>query len=182
MKKLASTTALALAVIVLARPASAQSYGSSYHPGNAIRLDLGAFQPEASSSYWDGVFEDFRGDKNDFRDVSFGVEYQRDLSGPWLLMAGIHGFDTTVTQSYRRFVDNNDRPIRHDTNLQLATATFGFAVRLSPRGAPVVPYLGAGAALVSWELEEKGDFIDFEAQPRRVFSARFNDDGVAYGW
>src|SRR5258705_10878359 len=71
--------------------------------------------------------------------------------------------------------------IRHDTTLDIASATVGLVFHVTGRDARVRPYVGFGGGAFPWRLEERGDFIDFRPNPDEVFSAHLKSDGVAYG-
>jgi opacity protein-like surface antigen len=173
---------LASLLLLAAVPAWAQYGRGPYASDNGLRLSLGLFEPDAESSYWASTFADFTGEPSDFEDWTLGVEYVRDLRGNLRLLVGGSLFEGQTDQAYRDFVDADDNPIVHDTTLTLATATVGLAVRLVPREAPVIPYLGVGGGLYAWSLEESGDFIDFVVDPLEIFPATFKDDGVTVGW
>lgn len=184
MTKRLSLIALALAVAG-ALPAAAQNdyqYSEDYDYENAVRFFGGVYEPEGDSEYWDDVEADFTGETSDFEDFVGGIEYVRDIRGHLRLHVGGTIFEGTSTQGYRGFEDGNGDAILHDTTLSLASATVGLGVNLAPRHAPVVPYVGVGAGLYAWELEEAGDFIDFSGQELEIFSDVFQDDGVAVGW
>ena len=147
----------------------------------AFRLWLGAFQPEGDSKYWQDVERDFTGEIDDFENVIFGGEYLLNLSpNAGLLFSGSF-YEGDSTQSYRGFVDNFGDRIRHDTTLDIATATVGVVFHFAPQ-APISPYIGAGGGAYFWNLAEEGDFIDFGPNPDEIFSARLESDGVAFGY
>ncbi len=174
-------TALALA-LVAAVPVAAQ-YGHDARGDNGMRLFAGVYEPKGDSSYWHDSFIDFTGQAADFEDGTVGIEYSRELAGNLRLLAGGSFFEGRTDQAYRDFVDNRGDDITHRTTVTLGTATLGLAVNLAPRRAPVVPYIGAGVGLYSWELEERGDFIDFgPGSSLEIFRSTYRDDGVTPGW
>jgi len=175
---------LSLFILILLLAASAPAFAQGRYGGydNAFRFRLGQFEPDGESEYWSGTFFDFTGDTSDYEDWTGGVEYARDLRGNLRLFAGGSFYESQTTQSYRDFVDNRDRPIGHDTTLDIAVGTVALAVNLAPKRAPIIPYVGAGVGLYAWSLEESGEFIDFFFDPPEIFPATFKDDGVAAGW
>ena len=176
-----SNTWLAVALaFAIALPAAAQR-GRSVHE-NGLRLFGGVYEPEGDSEYWEGIEEDFTTDSSEYRDFVGGIEYVRELSGNLRLMIGATAFESTDLQAYRDFEDADGDDILHDTTLSITSATIGLAVNLAPRHAPVVPYVGVGAGLYSWDLEERGDFIDFSGSRPEIFSDTFVEDGVETGW
>lgn len=174
-----SWLAPALALAITAPAAAQRGHATN---DNGLRLFGGTFEPDGESEYWDGIKADFTTDAGEFRDVAGGIEYVHELPGNLRLMIGGSIFEATDRSAYRNFEDASGDDILHDTTLSIASATVGLAVNLAPRHAPVVPYVGAGAGLYAWDLEERGDFIDFGGQTPRIFSDTFEEDGVATGW
>lgn len=173
--------AAALVLMVASLPATAQSR-RSFSYDNSLRISAGVFEPEGDSEYWEDAELDFAGEASDFEDLTLSIDYVRELRGNLRLVVGGSIYEGSDTLAYRDFVDTNDDPIVHDTTLTIAAATLGLEFRLAPRTSPVVPYLGAGAGLYSWSLEESGDFVDFGVTPLEIFSADFDDDGVTAGY
>lgn len=169
-----------LMMALSAFPAAAQS--SRYSNDNALRVYAGLFEPEGDSKYWQDNESDFTGATSDFEDVVGGLEYVHELRGNLRLMVGGTVFEGSSQLAYRDFEDNRGNDIVHDTTFSVATATLGLAVNLAPRRSPVVPYVGLGAGVYSWRLEESGDFIDFDARPLEIFDDIFEDEGVVAGW
>ena len=165
-----------------AAPASAQYYGYRPAAENALRIRLGLFTPEGGSAYWDEKSRDFTGEPDDFEDVSFGIEYQRELMPMLHLLLGGTFFEGVHDQSYRDFEDERGRPISHTASLETASFDAGLRLDLAPGGTPLVPYIGAGGKLVSWTLIEDGDFIDFSTSPPEIFTDLFEAEGTATGY
>jgi hypothetical protein len=97
-------------------------------------------------------------------------------------------FDVEFTRSsidsqYRNFVDNNRQPINQTTKLSQVNFTGGVRVALTPRGRQistyawiprtVVPYAGAGAGVLYYQLNQTGDFIDALTPERSIFYDSF---------
>ena len=165
-----------------AAPAAAQGYGYRSAAENALRLRLGLFTPEGGSSYWEEKSRDFTGEPEDFEDISFGIEYQRDLTPMLRLLLGGTFFEGTQDQAYLDFEDERGRPIIHDTTLETASFDAGLRLDLAPPGLPIIPYVGGGGKLVSWTLTEDGDFIDFTTDPPEIFTDFFEAEGTATGY
>ena len=124
---------------VAAVPASAQYRHHSYHESNwdgEFRLRVGAFEPEGDSAYWDGIRNDFtNSSKKDFQAPDFGLDYLLPLNDRMSLMFSGTYFEGTTTGSYRNFEDNANNRIRHDTTLDIGSATVGLVFHLLPRGS-----------------------------------------------
>lgn len=174
------TAVAAAAILVLTGSAEAQRYGRS--TDNEVRFRAGVFTPQGGSGYWDDNFRDFRGSKNDFQGGAIGVDYLHEIA-PFLdVMIGSSYYYADHDLAYRDFEDERGRSIFHTTRLQTASFDAGLVIRLAPRQAPVVPYIGGGGTAISYELEEEGDFVNFNRNPPRIFSDRFRSHDVAYGW
>jgi opacity protein-like surface antigen len=166
-------------LLVASAPAWAQH--GPYERDGAFRLHLGAFRPDGDSEYWDDKARDFTGDAADLENASGGIDYLLNLNRHLGLLFSGNFYEGDTTQSYRDFVDNRGDDIRHDTTLDIASLTAGVVFSLTGPDAPLVPYVGAGVGLYSWQLEEDGDFIDFRSPNRPIFSSNPQSDGVAFG-
>lgn len=163
-------------------PALAGTHSRPVDRDGEFRIRGGVFRPEGDSQYWRDIQNDFTSsDLKDFEDPSFGLDYLLPLSDHLSLDFSGSVYQGETTGAYRRFVDNRGDRIRHDTTLDLASATVGLVFHITGPDAPVRPYVGIGGGAFPWRLEERGDFIDFRPNPDEVFSARLKSDGVAYG-
>jgi hypothetical protein len=103
-----------------------------------------------------------------------------------LVLSGGHARRRAASE-FRNYVDQNDLPIAQTT--MLATTPLSAAVRwyLAPRGRQIGrfvwipsrlrPYVGAGAGMVRYELEQEGSFVDFTDYS--IFDDRLTSDGWA---
>lgn len=100
----------------------------------------------------------------------------------------VFGFDfsrSSTASEYRRFVDNNRRPVTQDTRLQQINLSGSLKFALGPRGREisshawiprtVTPYVGAGGGALWYEFRQEGDFVDFSNL--RIFSDTFRSGG-----
>jgi opacity protein-like surface antigen len=145
-----------------------------------LRLRFGAFRPEGDSQYWHDKELDFTGTASDLQGPIGGIDYLLRLNHHFSLMLSGSYYEGNATQSYRDFVDNSGHRIRHDTTLGIGSATLGVVYHFTGRGAPVSPYVGAGAGGYFWRLQENGDFIDFNHN-NDIFNSRLRSDGTAFG-
>jgi opacity protein-like surface antigen len=179
MKKIPVLIALFL-LVAAALPAAAQR---PYYGGeSSVRFSVGQYALDGDSQYWNDKFFDFTGQVSDFDDIVLGIDYTRRLGDRLRLIAGGSFYEGESDQAYFDFVDGAGNDIFHTTTLRLDTATVALAFNLAGPGASVIPYIGAGGGLYAWELEENGDFIDFDVFPPEIFSGSFIDDGVTLGW
>jgi outer membrane protein W len=172
------------AVLVAATGAQAQAYRQ---PGRghwgetqAVRFQLGVFDLRGDSDYWNDKRIDFTGSASDFEDINGGIGYVRFL-GPRLgVTANANFYSGNNSAHYIAFVDPFGGEIQHDTTLDLANFNLGLLFHILRRDATVVPYVGAGVGIYTWQLTESGDFIDF-TQGNQIFSDTFKDDGATFG-
>lgn len=180
-KTLRMTLALAGLLLAVTPAWAQQSRRGFYERDGAVRVHLGAFQPEGDSEYWADKERDFTGGVDDLENVSFGVDYLLSLNRNVSLQFSGTAYGGDTTQSYREFVDNFGDRIRHDTTLGIASATVGVVLHPFGSDAAVSPYVGAGGGGYFWSLEEEGDFIDFDFD-NEVFFSDLSDEGVAFGY
>lgn len=169
-------------MLVLGAQARAQEPLGHYAGEGVFRASLGSFEPRGDSEYWQEKEEDFFADAGEFEDFVFDADFLYFISGRTALLLSVGGWEGEQTQSYRDFVDQQGREITHLTRLDQAWLDVGVAFHLLARRAALMPYLGGGGSLVSYELEENGDFIDFSSQSLPVFRDAFFTSGDAFGY
>lgn len=164
-------------LLVAAAPAFAQR-GYPEREGS-FRARLGAFAPQGDSEYWDDSENLFTGDASDLESASFGLDYLLPLNRHLSLAFAGSIFSGETTQSYLDFEDNFGDRIRHDTTLDIASATVGLVFHFTGPEAVISPYIGVGGGAYPWNLQESGDFI---ASNNDIFSATLESEGVAFGY
>ena len=173
-------------LLVLSMPAFAQRYSRRNYSerDGEFRIRLGDFRPDGKSQYWRDVQADFNGgDPKDLEGPDFGLDYLLPLGSDRLsLMFSGSYYQGNNTLAYRGFEDNFGNRIRHDSTLDIGSATIGLVVHLAPSSAPIQPYIGAGGGAFPWRLEESGDFIDFGPASRPIFTDRLTSSGTAFGY
>jgi hypothetical protein len=162
-----------------ALPAEAQRH---WQPGDhgSFRVMLGYFHPDGSSEYWDDKFTDFTGSESDFNDFSFLMDYRLPVSEAGAFLFGAGWYEGATTQGYRDWVDGSGRPIRHRTSLRTFELTGAFIYEIGERNYPVTPYVGAGGGFLWWELQERGDFIDFTDDDLPIIQAWYGSNDVTF--
>lgn len=182
MKKLL----IAITICLVSGAVFAQAAEAQYRPAKrynepSFRIQLGEFEPDGDSIYWDDSAFDFDRDAGDFEDTALGLSYIRPL-GPRLSLQ-ISGFFYEADQdlAYRRFEDQFGNDILHTTEIELAAVTVGLIYKFTGPDAAVVPYVGAGGGLYAWRLTEVGDFIDFDDPGLEIFNDFFEDEDEELG-
>lgn len=175
------TTFVLVGMLVAVAPAWCQYRTRPVHEREGeFRLRLGAFRPEGDSEYWDDKKLDFTGDAEDLTGPSVGLDYFLGLNDNLSLVFSGSYSQGDTTQSYRDFLDTFGDEIRHDTTLDIGSATLGLVFHFARPDASVIPYVGFGGGAYFWRLEENGDFIDFNRNDE-IFNARLKSDGTAFG-
>ncbi len=173
----ASGFVAALVGVAVALPAAAQ-----WGHGGRADLRVGQLDHATGGSYWNEKAPFFTGDASGLDDTVMAFDLFRKTAprSGWMLTVG--RFEGEVDQAYRDYAHADGTPIAHTTRLEEWHLTASYVVELGDAMAAVVPYLGAGVGLYSWELSETGEFLDFGVDPPEVFGARYADDGVELGW
>lgn len=196
MKLASARMILSLAsLLVAAAPVWGQPYppppppgpppGAYYH-GNSdrfgeFRLWAGGFQPDAHDDYWENKFRNFTGSRNDLRDVIGGGDFIFHFDRYNAVMFSASYYTSTIGQSYRNFLDQNNNRIGHNTAFDIGSGSVAYVLFPAGTHSPVIPYLGAGVGFYNWRLREAGDFIDFD-HGNTIFSAENADSGTAFGY
>lgn len=168
-------------------------------PSGSLTIRAGAARPNANGGLFDfvGGLLMPRGSTNTARGLSAG-----DYAGPvgsleaafilttraeLVLGAAVTG--RRVDSEYRKWVDNDDRPIEQSTRLQRVPLTMGLRWNLIPPGRAVsrlvwvpnrfTPYVTAGAGVMGWRFRQEGDFVDFRSPSLVVFKSTLQDRGWA---
>ena len=187
----------AAALLVASTPVWAQPYppppppgppggpGPYYHYGSdrfgEFRIWVGGFRPDAHDAYWNDNFRNFTSSKSDFQDVIGGGDFIYHFDRFNAVMFSASFYSTTVTSSYRNFLDQNNNRIRHATDFEIASGSVAYVLFPAGTHTPVIPYLGAGVGIYGWRLRETGDFIDFN-HGNAIFNDRLEDTGTAFGY
>jgi opacity protein-like surface antigen len=162
-------------VVAAAMPLGAQGTGNGYLfgvPSGALTVRAGYSIATANSDFFRLSSRDLTLDKSDFNGPTVGAELairltpQVDftLDGAW---AGVNR-----KSHYRDFVDGDGQEIEQSTTLRRVPLTANVRAYLVPRGrsvgrlayipAKVVPWVGAGAGLTWYKLEQSGDFLNVD--------------------
>lgn len=171
------------ALLIAAIPANATPpRGGHWGETQALRLQFGLLEPEGGGRYFEEKALDFDFDTADFEDNSFGVSYLRFVSDHLGVQFAVTGYDGSAAPFYRDFVEGGGANISHRNDLETTALTVGLLWHLVERDRAVIPYLGVGGGLYSYDLVEDGDFIDFGSTPPGIFGERFSASGETFGF
>ena len=175
--------ALALGVLITAAPSdAAHRRGGSWGETQALRVQVGILEPRADSDYFDDKALDFDFSETDFEDNSFGVSYVRFVSDHLGVQFGVTGYEGAADPFYLDFVEANGANIAHSNDLELTNVSIGLMWNILERDRAIIPYLGVGGGLISYDLIENGDFIDFGTDPASIFTDQFAASGDTFGY
>ncbi len=125
--------------------------------------------------------------RSDFSAPSVGVDLAIRLNSRLELSAGATFSKTSTPSEFRHFLDQNDAPIQQSTSFRRVPVTLSLKAYLLPRGrtigsfawipSRIAPYVGAGAGVMWYRFDQRGDFIDFATS--NVFKDNFASSGSA---
>jgi hypothetical protein len=185
-----------LVVLTVAAPAAAQDRLS---PPRRSAPDFLFAKPHGSitvrgswlfsrngSDWYDFVTDQLTLDSKDFNAPGFGMDVNVPLNSRLDVQFSFDISRSSALSEYRDWLDNNRLPIEQTTTLN--EINFGGNIRyaLMDRGRQVsrlawvprrvVPFVGAGAGALMYDLQQTGDFVDF------VDLSVFGDTFVSRGW
>ena len=138
------------------------------------------------SDWYDFVTSHLTLDDSDFNSAAVGIDAGVALTSRADVVFGLDFSQIKSPSEYRNFVDNLRLPIEQQTRMREISLTGGLRFSLTERGREVgnfawvprtvVPYVGAGAGAVRFQVRQWGDFLDF------VDHSVFSDVFRASGW
>lgn len=189
------------ATLPVSLPAQARG-GDGYlfrRPMGSLSIRAGAARPNASGSVFDFVSGLLmpRGSSNtnaglgpaDYSSFSGALEASVNLTPRAELVLGAATSRRRVDSEYRKWVDNNDKPIEQMTRFSRTPISLGLKWNLTPAGRSIsrlvwvpnrfVPYVAAGGGVMQWRFQQEGDFVDFQSRTLDVFKSTLQDKGWA---
>jgi hypothetical protein len=147
-----------------------------------LDLRIGGLKPNADSTLFMDDSSLYTVNKGDWKGIYGGAEYSFGVAQNFELGFHVDGYGRSVNTTYRGFTRPSGREITQ--SLKLQTVPMGVTLRYvaRPGRGQVTPYLGAGADLVYWKYDERGDFIDFDDPGLPVIADHFSADGTAPGF
>lgn len=176
----------AAAPLLMAAPAAAQEGYMFGMPRASVSVHLGLARPVAEGEIFNFMTDQLTLDRDDFASATFGVDFGMRVHPQVDVLLGLGVAQSSQDSEFRDFVEDNDAAIRQTTELMRLPVTAGLKLHLLPRGrslgryafipARFSPYVGGGAGVMWYRLEQEGDFVDFETLD--IFTDHFQSDGA----
>lgn len=184
---------LVLALAAAPLPLFAQSSGLQVGRGYFFQQPTFSFslrgsydRPNAGSDVFSFVTEQLTLNKGSFASGGISADIGIRVSDRTELVLSAGQSQRSAGSEFRKYVDNNDLPIEQVTRLRRTPISAGVRYALTAPGeriskfawipARLTPWIGAGAGMMNYTFDQKGDFVDF--QTLNVFS----DTYAAKGW
>jgi hypothetical protein len=172
----------------IAVPASAQDGYMFKQPLGSLSLRIGAGALQANGDLFTFFTDTLTLERSDFKGPALGADIAIRASNRIDVQLGA-SFDRSEKHSeYRYLVDQDDNPIEQTTELMRAPITASAKFYLVPRGrklgqhawvpTTITPYVGVGAGVMIYRLEQTGDFVDY--QDSEIFTQTFTSSGAAF--
>jgi len=176
--------------LVLALPAAAiaQDAGHGFlfgTPTGAVTFHGGWAAARAHGGLFAFTTDRLTLDRGDFSSPSVGMDvaFNAFRRTQVVLSADFSGIDRH--SEFRKYIDNNDKPIEQATNFRRFPVTVSVKQYLNSSGRSIgkfawIPsraaaYVGAGGGMEYYRFHQDGDFVDFETL--NVFHDTFESDG-----
>ncbi len=154
-------------------------------PRGAISVRGGYLLASANSEIYELFSKDLTIQASDFNAFVLGIDGALTLHPRLDVLLGFEYSRAAVDSEYRDFEEDNGAPITQTTELRTFPLSASIKVYVTPRGREISrfafvpskarPYVGAGAGLIWYKLEQAGDFVDFT--DLAIFSEQFSSSG-----
>ncbi len=154
-------------------------------PRGAFSIRVGYLIASANSDIYEFFSKDLTIESNDFNALVFGIDVALALHPRLDVLVGFEYSRTAIDSEFREFEEDNGAPITQTTELRTVPLTGSIKLYLTPRGREISrfafvpskarPYVGAGAGLIWYRLEQNGDFVDFV--DLSIFPGEFRSTG-----
>jgi hypothetical protein len=166
-------TLLLTSFLGLAPAAVAAQDGFMFQPPVAtLTLRAGANMLAANDELFKFFTSELTLEKRDFRTVTWGGDLAVRLTPRVDLVLGAMHAKSEKASEFRHLEGTDDLPIEQTTTLKQTPVTASIKLFAFERGRSVgkfawvprnfLPYVGAGAGLIWYDLEQVGDFVDHE--------------------
>jgi hypothetical protein len=175
-------------LIALAPAAQAQSNGKGFlfkRPAGSFAIRAGYALANAASDVFSEATTQLTLDKRDFSALDFGGDISYSLGARTDLVFDGELASSSNDSEFRKWVDNNDQPIRQATKFKRIPLTVALKYYLTDRGRAVsqfawipnryAPYVSVGGGAMYYRFQQNGDFVDFKTLD--VFSTTIESSG-----
>lgn len=188
------TRATVVAFLAVAAPGVVWAQGGDgflfREPRVTLTLETGYGFQRAQGDVFDYVVDTFTVGRRDFDSPYVGAELSIRVDDRWDVAFAAGFQSSSTTSEYRDYVGTDGLPIQQVTELRLVPVSAGAKYYLKPRGRSigrfawipekVVPYVGAGIGVMSYRLEQDGEFIDTSQPDWPIFVDRLETAGSTF--
>lgn len=156
-------------------------------PRAALTLRAGFDLRRTNSRIYDFVTSELTLNRRDFNAASIAGDLGFRVTGPVDLVLSVAHARRSVDSESRDWVDQDGLPITQRTTFYTTPLTAAARVYLTSRGRQIgrfvwiparfQPYVGAGAGMVHYSLEQSGSFVD--SQDSSIFDDQLRSEGWA---
>jgi hypothetical protein len=172
---------------VLPAGAAAQDGFLFRSPAVGLTLRAGPSLYTARSDVFDSMRRDLTLDRGDFRAPAGALELSFMPGDRVDIVIGAGYSRSRASSEFRDWVGSDDLPIEQVTRLETVPMTASLRYHLVPKGRSIgtmawlprstTPYVGAGAGVAYYRLEQDGEFVDFA--DNRIFGSTLESSGSA---
>ncbi len=137
----------------------------------SVTVRGGFDRPMAQSEIFDFTTTNLTIARNDFSSFSGAADIAVRVRPRLDVIVGVGRAQRRIPSEFRKFIDNNDRPIEQVTTLRRVPVTLGVRYALRPPGeristfawipARFTPWIGAGGGVMNYRFAQTGDFVNF---------------------
>ena len=176
-------TLFAAPLILGAQSGFAVGDGYFFHrPIVSVTVRGGVDRPTASSDIWTFTTTNLTVNKGDFLAPGYQVDLGLRFSNRAEMVFAAGSSTAAAPSEFRKYIDNNDKPIQQTTRLHRIPVTIGarYALRAPEEQlghfawipSRFTPWIGGGAGFMNYTFSQIGDFVDF--QTLNVFKQEYS--------
>ena len=165
----------ALVALGMAAPLHAQRSGDGYlfhAPEGRLSIRAGYDHANAGSDVFAQAVDMLTINKRDFSGLTLGAEAGFSPTSRLDLSLDVSVSHAGRGSEFRKFIDNNNKPIEQTTSYDRVPLTANLRFYLTEPGRSigtlawipnkVVPWIGAGGGMMWYRFRQQGDFVDFK--------------------
>lgn len=174
MLRSAWTKATTVAFLAVAAPGAVAAQGGDgflfKEPRVSLKLETGYGFQRAQGEVFDDIIGRHTLHRRDFDSPYFGGELAIRVNHQWDVAFSVGHQSSSTISEYREYVGTDGLPIEQVTKLRLVPVSVNGKYYLRPRGRSIgrfawiperlVPYVGGGLGVMSYRLEQEGEFVN----------------------